>query len=124
VSYNEFTRSELQLIRRKLSERLHQVRIEMFGAHGAPELARLLGVPTRTWISYEKGVTMPSEVVLLFLELTRCCPRWLLTGLGQMYEEERYFAEEIDGIGKSFDLREPNEWPERIDGFGLRDSEF
>jgi len=65
-----------------LAERLRQVRTELYGERGGPELARRLGVPIRTWYNYESGVTVPSEVMLRFIELTAVEPLWLLYGRG------------------------------------------
>lgn len=62
-----------------LAARLRQLRMERYGRHGAPELAGALGLPTRTWLNYERGVTVPAEVVLKLIELTSVEPRWLLS---------------------------------------------
>ena len=60
-----------------VSERLRRVRSDLYGKYGAPELARELGLPVRTWIDYELGAAIPAEVLLRFLILTRterlCC---------------------------------------------------
>jgi hypothetical protein len=74
------------LIRGLVSDRLREVRVELFGANGGPELARRIGVPARSWTNYEGGVTVPGEVALAFLEVTACSPHWLLTGEGPKYE--------------------------------------
>jgi hypothetical protein len=42
-------------------------------------------LPTRTWLNYERGVTIPGEVLLRFIDLTSAEPRWLLTGQGPRY---------------------------------------
>ena len=70
-----------------LSERIGRVRRENFGEHGAPLLAVSLGLPTRTWLNYESGVTIPATVILQFIELVGVEPRWLLTGEGGCYRE-------------------------------------
>ena len=62
-----------------------EVRQEIFGDHGGPELARRLGLPARTWYNYETGVTVPAEVLLGFIEQTGANPIWLLTGEGPRY---------------------------------------
>ncbi len=69
-------------VKAQVSNRLRDVRAEMFGEHGGPELARLLGLPARTWYNYETGVTVPAEVLLGFIEQTGANPLWLLTGCG------------------------------------------
>ena len=45
----------------RLAERLREVRSDLFGERGGPELARRLGLPIRTWYNYEIGVTVPAE---------------------------------------------------------------
>jgi len=66
--------------RATIADRLVQVRRERYGEHGGPELARILGLPSRTWLNYERGVTIPGEVLLAFLEATGVEPLWLLHG--------------------------------------------
>lgn len=73
----------------ELSERLRQLREELFGKDGGPELARRMGIPARTWYDYETGVTVPAEVLLGFLEETGADPHWLLTGEGPRYRSDR-----------------------------------
>jgi hypothetical protein len=68
-----------------LAERLAQLRLELFGDRGGPEMARQLGIPVRTWYNYEGGVTVPAEVVLKIIELTAVEPGWLLTGKGPRF---------------------------------------
>jgi hypothetical protein len=68
-----------------LATRLALVRKEYFGEHGSPELARLLGMPLRTWLNYENGVIIPGDVLLRFIELTSVEPTWLLRGDGPRY---------------------------------------
>jgi hypothetical protein len=70
-----------------LASRLGEVRRELFGdgADGVTALARALGIPARTWENYERGVTIPGRVLLLFLEHTGAEPHWLLTGEGPRY---------------------------------------
>ena len=65
-----------------LSRRLKEVRQEIFGEHGGPELARRLSLPARTWYNYETGVTVPAEVLLGFIDQTNASPAWLLNGEG------------------------------------------
>ena len=69
----------------EISRRMKEVRAERYGEHGGPELARKLNLPARTWYHYENGVTVPAEVLLDFLALTRVEPRWLRSGDGPMY---------------------------------------
>ena len=65
-----------------LAERLGVIRREQFGSDGVPEVARQLGLPPRTWLNYESGVTIPGEVLLKFIEVTTVDPLWLLGGHG------------------------------------------
>jgi len=71
--------------KRDLGERLRRVRMELYGEHGAPALACLLRVPQHTWNNYENGVTIPGEVLLDLLVLTRVEAHWLLRGEGAQY---------------------------------------
>jgi hypothetical protein len=66
-----------------LAGRVREVRRERYGESGAPMLAEVLGLPARTWLNYEAGVTIPAEVILRFIEVTGADPYWLLTGLDQ-----------------------------------------
>ncbi|RUL89268.1 helix-turn-helix domain-containing protein [Tautonia sociabilis] len=68
-----------------ISLRLREVRQELFGEHGGPELARRLNLPARTWYNYETGVTVPAEVLLAFIDQTGVNPIWLLSGSGPRY---------------------------------------
>lgn len=75
------------VVKGQISSRLRQVRLELFGEHGGPELARILDLPARTWYNYETGVTVPAEVMLSFISHTKVDPNWLLNGEGQRYRE-------------------------------------
>jgi hypothetical protein len=68
-----------------LADRVRAVRLDLFGEHGGPRLAGMLGIPHRTWLNYERGVTAPAEHILLLIELTGVRPHWLLTGEGANY---------------------------------------
>lgn len=72
-----------------LALRVRDVREELYGEHGGPLLAGAVGVPFRTWLNYEAGLTIPAEVILLFIEETRADPHWLLTGEGRKYESHQ-----------------------------------
>jgi hypothetical protein len=75
-------------IKAVISNRLKEVRQDLFGEHGGPELARRLNLPARTWYNYETGVTVPAEVLLGFIDQTGANPMWLLTGEGPKYRSE------------------------------------
>ena len=68
-----------------LSARLREIREEIFGKRGGPEMARRLNLPARTWYTYETGTTVPAEVLLGFIDQTGTNPHFLLTG-----EEPKY----------------------------------
>lgn len=72
-------------VKASISRRLRDVRQELFGEHGGPELARCLNLPARTWYNYETGVTVPAEVLLSFIDQTAANPIWLLTGEGDRF---------------------------------------
>ena len=74
-------------VKTQLSHRLREVRQDLFGEHGGPELARQLNLPARTWYNYETGVTVPAEILLSFIEQTRTNPVWLLNGEGPKYRD-------------------------------------
>lgn len=74
-------------VKASLSRRLRELRQELFGDHGGPELARRLELPARTWYNYETGVTVPAEVLLAFIEQTGANPSYLLTGEGPRYSQ-------------------------------------
>lgn len=72
-------------VKAQVSARLKEVRLEIFGEHGGPDLARRLNLPARTWYNYETGVTVPAEVLLGFIQQTGVDPLWLLSGQGARY---------------------------------------
>ena len=69
-----------------IAERLREVRSEWDGEYGAQFFADALGIPLRTWMNYESGVTVPGEVILKLLVTTRISPHWLLSGEGAKFE--------------------------------------
>jgi hypothetical protein len=70
-----------------VARRLKEVRKDLFGDKGAADLARAVEVPARTWYNYERGVTVPAEVLLRFIAATGVEPQWLLDGRGGKYRE-------------------------------------
>jgi len=74
-------------VKASVSRRLREIREEIFGEHGGPELARRLNLPARTWYNYETGVTVPAEVLLGFIDQTGANPMWLLNGEGPRYHK-------------------------------------
>ena len=79
------SRSDEDRSKAAIAGRLRLIRSETVGEHGGPELADQLGLPFRTWLNYESGVTIPGEVLLRFLEITDTEPLWLLGGEGPKY---------------------------------------
>lgn len=71
-----------------LAYRVREIRQDLYGEDGLETLARALGVPAETWRNYERGVTMPADMVLEFIVVTGADPRWLLTGEGERLSEE------------------------------------
>jgi hypothetical protein len=63
-----------------LAQRVHEIRLERYGERGGPTLAHALGLPLRTWMNYETGVTIPALVILLFIRTTGVSAEWLLSG--------------------------------------------
>lgn len=82
------TSNTKSFVKTQISARLRRVRMELFGEHGGPELARRLDLPARTWYNYETGVTVPAEVMLGFIDQTGVNPSWLLTGEGYVYRNQ------------------------------------
>jgi hypothetical protein len=72
-------------VKASISRRLREIRRELFGERGGPELARRLNLPARTWYNYETGVSVPAEVLLAFIEQTGADPWWVLAGEGSKY---------------------------------------
>jgi hypothetical protein len=72
-------------VKASLSRRLREIREELFGEHGGPELARRLNLSARVWYNYETGVTVPAEVLLSFIEQTGASPMYLLSGEGPRF---------------------------------------
>jgi hypothetical protein len=70
---------------RKLAHRLKLTRIDRYGEDGARQLASQLGIPVETWFNYERGVTMPAEILLKFIDLTCVNPHWLAMGQGDQF---------------------------------------
>ena len=68
-----------------IANRLRLVREQIYGENGGLELADQLGLPFQTWANYESGVTIPGELMLLFLDVTGTNPNWLLRGTGEQY---------------------------------------
>jgi hypothetical protein len=73
----------------RVGMRLREIREGLYGAGGTAALAAALGVPEATWLNYERGVTIPGELLLEFIDLTGADPHWLLTGDGERTSAQR-----------------------------------
>jgi hypothetical protein len=80
-----------ELVRSKLAiaERLAALRLAIFGERGGPEMARRLNIPARTWYNYEKGITVPAEIILQIIKQTSVEAAWLLDGTGRMFADRK-----------------------------------
>ena len=78
-------RQDWLTLKSALADRVCEVRHDLFGVHGGPLLAEELGIPFRTWVNYENGCTIPAQVILRFIEVTRAHPHWLYKGEGEKY---------------------------------------
>ena len=47
-----------------IGTRLRSIREEIYGDDGELAVAEQLGLPLGTWLNYERGVTIPGEVML------------------------------------------------------------
>lgn len=92
------TQPDLVQTKCHLAERLRQIRTELFGERGGPEMSRRLNLPVRTWYNYEAGVTVPAEVLLRFVELTGVEPLWLAKGKGPRFRTDMRGATENESI--------------------------
>jgi hypothetical protein len=72
-----------------LAARLGAIRRDLFGEHGAPELAERLGISTRSWLGFEAGRSVPAHVLVRLVEVTTVDSIWLLSGRGRMYRAAR-----------------------------------
>src|SRR5262245_40244564 len=77
--------SDWPTIRAALTERVREIRQELYGEHGGPLLAQTLRISYRTWHGYESGRTIPAQSILRLIEVTGVHPRWLLTGEGERF---------------------------------------
>lgn len=75
--------------RSPISERVREIREELFGDNSVYQMADALGLPFRTWLNYEAGCTIPAQVLLRFIDLTTAHPHWLLTGNGEKFATRR-----------------------------------
>jgi hypothetical protein len=77
--------SDWDALKSDLAERVHEIRLALYGENGGPLLAEALGIPFRTLHAYETGSTIPAHSILRFIEVTGVHPHWLLTGNGEQF---------------------------------------
>ena len=65
----------------QLSLQVRQIRRESYGEDDSLALPQALGIPARTWLNYEAGVTIPTHVILQFIEITGVATHWLMEPL-------------------------------------------
>jgi hypothetical protein len=82
------TAPEVTCVRLTLAARLVGLRCELFGERGGGKMAKWLGVPARTWHSYEHGVVIPGPLILKIIVETSVEPVWLLRGTGPKFRRE------------------------------------
>jgi hypothetical protein len=80
------TSSDVVILRQTIAKRLRELRVRHFGENGIGVCARRVGVPYRSWYNYERGIAVPGEVILRFIDATGVEPIWLLHGQGPMYQ--------------------------------------
>ena len=83
-----FSRTDWLTIRSGVARRVRELRVDLFGHHGGPLLARTLRVSPRAWMDYESGSMIPAQVLLRFIEATSANPHWLLTGEGDKFLDQ------------------------------------
>ena len=79
------TAAEVTRARLAIAKRLVALRSELCGEHGSTKMAKWLGVPARSWYSYERGMAIPGLLILKIVVETSVEPMWLLHGTGPKY---------------------------------------
>ena len=78
-------RPEKLLERAAFAARLRTLQTRLFGWHGGVDMARSIGVPHRTWLSYLSSVSPPADTILRLILRYHVSPQWLLTGDGPIF---------------------------------------
>jgi hypothetical protein len=81
-------------LRREIGRRLAAIARDRHGPAGGYAMGRELGLSERSWNGYERGNTLPGEILLRFLEVTGVRPEWLLHGSRLRYRATRDLVEE------------------------------
>jgi hypothetical protein len=76
---------ETKLIKEMVGRRLRELRMEFGSVDGLAALPARLNIPVRHWYYFERGRTVPAEVILRIIEATNVEPVWLLRGVGPKY---------------------------------------
>jgi hypothetical protein len=71
---------------------MREIRQCLYGENGVDSLANALGIPAETWLNYERGITIPAQVLLDFLAVTGVDLNWLRTG-----DSQRWFDDDTNG---------------------------
>ena len=85
--------------RKEIGKRLRRIREEIApgGTWGRRrEVEAWLGVQLVTWYGYERGKTIPGEILLRLIVELGISPSWLLTGQGTIWRSERSRTEDDD----------------------------
>ncbi len=71
----------------QLGQRLREIRTDLYGddVSGLEAVANALSLPEKTWVNFERGVTMPAPLLLQFLVITEVNPSWLMNGSGPRF---------------------------------------
>jgi hypothetical protein len=83
------TPSESLRVKLGLAERLVVLRKELYGPRGGAQIARQLNLPPRTWYNYEKGITVPGEILLRVIDTFAVEPSWLIRGEGPRFRNSQ-----------------------------------
>jgi hypothetical protein len=80
---------ETTQLRAEIGARLRKLRFTVAGLRGSrlnlSSLCQRVGVSVSSWPNWEKGATMPPEILLRVIVEFHIRPEWLLTGIGTMF---------------------------------------
>jgi len=80
---------EVVELRSAIVRRIQEVQDVMFGKAGAPEMARSIGVPYRTYLHWIEGIGVVSAHAILQVMVRHgVASRWLHHGEGPMFEPQ------------------------------------
>ena len=73
----------------ELPARLAELRRDLYGEHGGPLLAMMIGISFGEWFGYEQGKPVPAGIMARLSRVTGVELGWLRTGLGEGQEIDR-----------------------------------